>query len=411
MQERDGAKSVKDLKVPQKALGKRGFIIFLALMSAFPPLSTDLYLPALPLMTEYFQVPEYQVNLTLLLFFLVFAVTTLIWGPLSDKYGRKPVLLTGLVLYTLGSVLCAVALSNTQLIFYRCLQAAGGGAANTVATAIVKDEYHAQRRETILAIVQSMVVLAPAVAPVIGALLLRFTSWRGIFVVQALIGLVLFAASLVFKETLQEKTSGSVAQAMGRLIVVLKNPRFSVLLLIFSLLNVGLMAFIASSSYIYQNAYGLNSQVYSYYFAFNAVGCLLGPLVYLRLAAHFNRYQIINGGFMVLILSGTLICLFAGSAPWIFALVLLPATIVFGALRPPGTYLMLDQQKTDTGSAASLIGSAAMVMGSLGIVLVSLWMAHPVLSVGVIDITCGVLSGGLWLVLTKSRLLRSVRAK
>ncbi|MDR3270180.1 MAG: multidrug effflux MFS transporter [Peptococcaceae bacterium] len=403
--------SVRALKVAQNILGYRGLIAFLTLLSAFPAMSTDLYLPALPAMTHYFQASEYQINLSLTLFFIFFALSSLIWGPLSDQYGRKRILLAGMALYTGGAILCVLSLSNLQLVLCRCLQAAGGGAATTIATAIVKDEFQAKRRETILAMVQSMVVLAPAVAPVIGALLLRFTSWRGIFVTQAVFGVALFAGALVFTETLEDTAtnSGSVAQTMGRLVTVLRNPRFTALLIMLSLLNIGSMAFISGSSYIYQNFYGLSTQMFSFYFALNALVMMAGPLVYLRLAARFTRYRIVTSGFGVFIVSGLLVSLLHGLGPWIFALALLPASLAFIGLRPPGTYLMLNQQTADSGSAASLITSMAMISGSIGVTLISFGMDNPALAVGMIDLSLGVLCGGAWLCLTHSRFLRSIR--
>jgi DHA1 family bicyclomycin/chloramphenicol resistance-like MFS transporter len=168
--------------VTQRALGEKGLIVFLALLSAFVPLSTDLYLPALPGMARYFQVDESLTNLTLILFFGFYSLATLVWGPLSDKYGRRPILLVGLGVYALASGLCGLSASVYELMFFRVLQAIGGAAASAVSTAVVKDAYRGRRRETTLAVVQSMVVIAPAVAPVLGALLLEFTSWRGVFV-------------------------------------------------------------------------------------------------------------------------------------------------------------------------------------------------------------------------------------
>ena len=105
-------------------------IIFLALFSAFVPLSTDLCLPALPDMTTLFNVSEFTMNLTLILFFIFYSVATIIWGPLSDRYGRRPMLLVGLTIYMIGSILCGIANSAWEIIFFRILQAIGGGVAN-----------------------------------------------------------------------------------------------------------------------------------------------------------------------------------------------------------------------------------------------------------------------------------------
>ena len=192
----------------QPRLGKKGLVFFLAALTAFPVLSTDLYLPALPGMTAYFGVPEYQTNLTLTLFFVVFAVAVLVWGPLSDRYGRRPILLVGLACFVVGGALCAVASNVFQLMGFRILQALGTGAASTVATAIVKDVYEGRRREVIIAVIQTMIVISPAVAPVIGALILKFTSWRGAFVAQALLGLLVLAGAVAFRETLTRETHG-----------------------------------------------------------------------------------------------------------------------------------------------------------------------------------------------------------
>lgn len=395
-----------DVSTRQKYLGNKGLIAFLALLSAFVPLSTDLYLPALPTMTEYFHVQEFQINLTLILFFIFFSLGTLIWGPLSDKYGRRPVLLIGLAGYATASVLCAISLNVYHLILSRILQAAGGSVSSALATAIVKDMYQGRRRESILALVQSMVVISPAVAPVIGALLLKFTSWRGVFAAQAVLGVIAIAGAAAFQETLESKNGGSILHAIGRLGVVLKNPGFTFLLIIFSMANIASMAFITSSSYIYQDNFGLSSQAYSYFFTFNAAGMLLGPLIYMKLSARFKRFSIINVCFAVMTLSGILVYTLGRLGPWEFATMLLPATIVASCTRPPSTFLMLEQQKKDAGSASSLISSFATVMGSVGMIIVSLGLGNPAQVVGALNIIFGIVCGGLWLAVTKRPFLK-----
>jgi len=394
----------------QHYLGNRGLIVFLALLSAFVPLSIDLYLPALPTMTEYFHVHEYQTNLTLILFFIFFSIGTLIWGPLSDKYGRRPILIIGLIGYTIASALCSVSLNIYQLMLFRILQAVGGSAASAVATAIVKDVYQGKKRESILALVQSMVIISPVVAPVIGALLLTFTSWRGSFVIQAGLGLLVFAGAVAFRETLESKSEGSIVQTIGRLAVVFRNPGFSTLLIIFSMVSISTMAFISSSSYIYQETFRVSSQVYSYYFAFNAAGMLVGPLIYIKLSERFNKFSIINACFAIMILSGFLVYLLGGKfGPWVFAVVLLPSTIVGSCTRPPSTYLMLDQQQEDSGSASALMSSFTTVMGSIGMIIASFDLGDLVQVIGALNIIFGLLCGGLWLAATKMPFLSSVR--
>ena len=199
----------------QKYLGEKGLITLITILSAFVPLSIDLYLPALPGMAEYFKVSADLANLTLILFFVFFSAGTLLWGPLSDKYGRKPVLLTGLSIYSAASIACAVAPDIYLLITFRILQAIGGSGAFALATAMIRDVYDSKRRESILAMVQSMVLISPAAAPVLGALLLKFMSWRGVFIVLTFIGLLALTGSIALKETIERRNRGSVLLALG----------------------------------------------------------------------------------------------------------------------------------------------------------------------------------------------------
>ncbi len=381
----------------QKYLGRKGLVAFLAALTAFPALSTDLYLPALPGMTVYFGVPEYQTNLTLILFFLVYSVTSLVWGPLSDRYGRRPVLLVGLVIYVVAGFLCGMSSNVFQLMAFRILQAVGAAAASGTATAIVKDAYQGRRREVTIALIQSMVVLSPAVAPVIGALILRFTSWRGAFMAQAILGLVVLAGAIAFRETIAVRLTGNPLASLKRLGVVLRNRTFAYLLLNFSLLGTAGMAFIASSSYIYEETFGVSGQVYSYFFALYAVGMAVGAQVYVRLSRRFSRTSILMGCFAVSAASGILILFIGLLGPWPFILALLPSPVAFSCMRPPAVYLMLAQHEGDAGSVSALMGSTFTVMASLGMLVVSMNLWGRVELVGAITLGLAVLSGAMWL--------------
>ena len=374
----------------QKYLGDRGLIVLIALLSAFVPLSTDLYLPALPGMGDYFGVSASLTNLTLILFFLFFSLGLLFWGSLSDKYGRRPVLLVGLALYIAASAGCAASLAIWHLIAFRILQAVGGSAAAAVATAMVKDVYDGRKRESVLALVQSMVVISPAVAPILGAFMLPYTSWRGLFAVLALIGVVSMIGGLLLQETIPSRYTGTVAQSIRRLGTVLKNPNFTSLLIVFSLVSAASLAFVSASSYIYQEEFGLSEQSYSFYFALNAVGLIAGPLLYLWLSRHISRRTIVTSGFTAVIGGGLLVCFFGNMGPLIFALALFPASLMGSSVRPLGAFLMLDQQKEDTGSASALINCSGLVFGSAGMVLVFLNGSDLVFSLGAINVAVGV---------------------
>jgi len=397
-----------EISTTQKYLKNKGLVALLGLLSAFVPLSTDIYLPALPKMTKYFQVHQSLINLTLIVFFIFFGVGTLFWGPLSDKYGRKPILLTGLITYSIACILCATSVNVYVLIISRALQAFGGSAATATATAIVKDVYSGRKRESVLALVQSMVVISPAVAPVFGAFLMKITSWRGIFVSQTAIGVIGFICALMFQETNINKSLRSVIKTIGRLGSVLKNQNFTFLLIIFSMNSIAFMAFISASSYIYQNTFNLSSEVYSYYFTFNAMAMLLGPYIYIRLIAHFKRNIIINICYVVMIISGLMILIFGSYRPWLFATILFPCTIAGSAMRPPSTFLMLEQQKSDTGSASSLMSFSASMMGCIGMMVVSFVGSALTAVVGGLYFILGIICGCLWFQISKKPHLKRI---
>jgi DHA1 family bicyclomycin/chloramphenicol resistance-like MFS transporter len=382
--------------IKQKYLGAYGLIIFIALLSAFIPLSTDLYLPALPGMSDTFGMSASRINLTLTTFFIFYALGTLVWGPLSDHYGRKPILLAGMGLYSIASVLCALMPSLDGLILCRIFQAIGGSAAGAVATAVVKDVYSGKRRESVLAIVQSMVLISPAVAPVLGAFLLNVMSWRGIFWVLTLIGIVAFAGSLLFEETIPQYSSGILLQNMRRIVRVLHNRRFTTLLALFSLGPVASMAFIASSTYIYQENFQLSSQMYSLYFSLNALGMIAGPMIYLWFSRRFQAINIIGACFATIAVSGLLICVLGSVQPWIFTLCILPGATANSCMRPPSTNLMLEQHEGDTGTLSSLMGCTGLMMGSFGIQLISLQWSNRIIALGTIMLIVAFISLLAW---------------
>jgi DHA1 family bicyclomycin/chloramphenicol resistance-like MFS transporter len=303
----------------------------------------------------------------------------------------------GLSTYTLGGVLCAVASNIYLLMAFRVLQALGTGAAVATATAIVKDVYEGRRREITLAIVQTMTVLSPAIAPVVGALVLRLTSWRGAFATQAVLGFLVLGGTIAFTETVGARLTGNPLASLKRLGVVLTNRAFAYLLLNFSLLAMAGLAFIASSSYIYEVTFGVSSQVYSYFFALFAAGLAVGAPIYVWLSRRFERTSIITFSLVIAAASGLLILLVGPRGPWPLILTLLPLAFSISCTRPPTTYVLLAQHEGDAGSVSALIAASNMVMGSIGMIVVSLELWGRVELIGALTLGLALVSLGLWL--------------
>lgn len=386
---------------PAYSLGRKALIIYLAFLSAFTPLSTDLFLPALPIMAEYFQATPGLTNMTLMGFMFFFALSMLVWGPLSDKYGRRPVILSGLALYLASSVLCALSTDIWMLIAGRVVQAVGSGAVSAVAMAITKDVFKGRTMENVLTTIQTMMLIAPMIAPVLGGFLLAFTSWRGIFWAFVACGALAWLGMLPLRESLEHPTEGPALKSLGRIIFVLGHGRFSALLVIFSIAGMPIMVFLATSAYVYQQNFGVSPQLYSAFFCANALASVLGPTLYPRVLRELPQNGLIITCFAVIAAGAALLLIFGHAGPYRFAALMLPITFCSTAIRPPSTIILMTQLDSDTGTVASLIGSAAVFCGSFAMLASGLW-ADPISSTATISLFSGLVCLAGWIVLGRS---------
>ena len=401
-------KEKNDLSIKQKILGNKGFIIFIGFLSAFVPMSTDLYLPALPKMITTFHTTEQILNLTITFFFIFYAIGMLFWGPLSDKYGRKRILLIGMITYCIGSFLCACSNSVEALVISRIIQALGSGSAVSVSTAMMKDVYTGKKLVAMLAVVQSIAMITPVIAPVIGSFILRYTSWHGIFWTLTAVSILAIIGGLLLEETLLNYSTQKITQVFGNLKTVSKNPGFSLLVFIFSITTLPMMAYITMSSYIYIDGFKVPDQIYSYFYACTAVFLIIGPMLYVKLSKKFNSNKIITIDFIVLILSGILLITVGDKSPYIFALSLIPAMLCGNMLRPPSTNLMLAQQNDNIGSASSLISFFNTIMGSVGMFLITLKFGNKIATIGFMYLIVAIISLILWILLHKKTFIKQI---
>lgn len=369
---------IKTSSRKQKNIGLIGIITLVTLVNMIIPLSTDLYLPAMPSMIVIFQTSQTLINMTLSLFFLFLGIGTLVCGPLSDKYGRKPVLLLGNLLYIISSFACAVSENINLLILFRIFQAIGAGACVAVTMAIVKDCFYGKLRDKILALIQTVSVLAPIVAPVLGAFVLKYTTWNMLFVILAIFAIIFFVLSCLYTETLTKnnRTTENILNSLGRLIVVCKNVKFTYLLIIFSLLAAPFMGYLTIASYIYIDMFGLSKQGFSYYFAINALLSVAGPIIYVKMLNKISSKNFAILSFVIVLFFSLLLLVIGDKSALIFFLLFIPIAIGFSSTRPLCASILFKQQKQDSGSVSSLISSGNTLFGCVGMFCVSI----PVLS-------------------------------
>ncbi len=383
------------------------FLLLLALLSAFPPLSTDMYLPAIPLLQKTWQQPLTVVNLTLVGFFVSYCMFLLFYGPLSDRFGRRPTLLVGIGIFILGSVLCALSNNVITLIVFRVIQAAGAASASVLALAISKDVYRGHERERILAYIGMIMALAPMLAPVFGGWLLTWFSWRWVFVIQATIGSVAWIGVLRMPETLKKRSATGVLQTAGIYLELLRNRRYLGFALLMSIIVLPHFAFIAGSADIYITRLGLSEQTFGYFFALNAAAIMMGSFACTRLLHRVGSNAVLTTGFAGILIGGG--CMFISPLPGAWALAL-PMTVIsfsFGLSRPPSNNLVLEQVDHHAGAASSLLIFIYFMLGAGAMWLISLNWADKILVIGFLGAVSGGIMLGLWLLLSKTAIGRA----
>ncbi len=364
--------------------------LLLTLLTAFPALSTDMYLPALPHLQEAWGISLIQANASLAAFFACFSFFLLVHGPLSDRIGRRPVLICGVSLYIVGSLLCAASGSIGWLVGARLVQATGAAAASSLAMALAKDLYQGVKRQKVLAYMGVLIPLCPMVAPMLGGWMMAFASWRWIFICQGVAALAALYGSVRLKEPSAERTSGGVRAVAGRYLVVARNRRFLTYVFAFSFMGIGFFAFIAGSPDIYIRGFGVSEQSYGLYFGLNALGMMAGSLFCSRLCVGYSPAGILRVSLLGLAVSGAVMFLAASPVPLSFTLPMLASTFFLGMSRPVSTHLVLEQVETDVGAASSVLTFSLYMSGALAMAFISLdWASKPLV------IACMAVLGGL----------------
>lgn len=384
------------------APSRLSLVLVLGSLTALGPLTVDLYLPALPQVGADLHVSQAVTQLTLTAFMIGTAVGQLAIGPLSDTLGRRRPLLTGLTVYAVASAVCALAPDPAVLIGMRLIQGLAGAAGIVIARAVVRDLYDGLAAARLLSSLMLVSGTAPILAPVLGAQLLRLTSWRGVFVTLTLLGLAILAATAaLLTETLPatHRRHGGLPTTLRTMRDLLRDRRFTGYLLTGSLGFAALFAYIAGSSFTLQRLYGASPQTYSLLFALNSTGMVAtGRLNGKLLLGRFPSHRVLATGLAVLGTAGAALVLLVTTThaglPWIATALFLTACPI-GMILPTTTALCLQRAPHAAGSASALLGTAQFLMGALAPALAGLGnqtaalpMAASVLGLALAAIGC-----------------------
>jgi len=380
-------------------------VLFLSLLAAFPPLATDMYLPAIPTLVRIWDQPLSMVNLTLVLFFVVYCIFILIYGPLSDKYGRRPPLMSGILIYIFSCFLCAASFNVYFLIIARMLQAAGAASASSIALAIAKDRLPSHKREKVLSYIAVIIALAPMLAPMIGSLVMVWFSWQWIFILQAVWGIIALSGVFFMEESNLNPADISFRELTTGFSRILRNRNFSFLMACFSILSLPLFAFIASSSFIYITCFNVSETGFAVYFGMNAIFLMAGSYTCARFGSRIGTIRMITLGILGGIAGGILLLFKIASGPMQIMIPMAIISFAFGMSRPPSNNLMLEQVSKNTGTASSLMIFSYFITGAVSMAVVSLEWPDKVFYLGALASLGGVTAFILWHYVKSERII------
>jgi len=349
-----------------------GFTIILGVLAAMLPLSIDMGLPAFPAIGISLNASPAAVGLTLSLFMAGYATSQLVFGPFSDRYGRKPILLIGCGLFAFASVGCAIAPSINALVAWRFFQGAGAGVGMTLMLAMVHDLFEGATAGTQLSYINLVINIAPIIAPTIGGGVLAIANWRAIYGLLAVVGLILMLAIAIgFDESIKSLDVNALKphRLIGNYLRVLSN-RVCIAYALVNALSFGCMfAYVAGSSLVMLNVLGISTTTYGLVFASTAISILAGSFLSGLLNSRgVPSAQLLGFGLVIAATSAMALVLVSvtGAAQLVTLLPLLIInTFCYGIIAPNAIHAALDSVEDIAGSAAAVIGFLDMLGGAL----------------------------------------------
>ena len=363
---------------------------FLGLMTAIAPLSTDMYLPALPEVQADFGVSTSLVQMTLTMTTLGMALGQILAGPMSDFLGRRRPLFIGMLVFIGATLGCVLAEAIHLFLFFRFCAGFAGASGIVIARAIARDVCEGAELTRFFAVLMMINGFAPIIAPVIGGQILLFANWRAAFVLLTIIGVFLAGATLIYQETLpQEARSANMTDSLKKFPTLLRNRYFLGHCLLQCFVFGAFFSYLSGSSFVFQNIYAVSPQGYSIIFAVIGAGLLLAGILPARLAGRVPDIVMLKYSVLVPLFGSVLLLAgFCFSAPLAVILVVLFLTIVPLSVMGTASFsLALSRQGENAGSASALIGCFSMLLGACMMPLVGIAGDHTAIPMGIVMLT------------------------
>lgn len=374
------------------------WLLTLGALAAFAPMAIDMYLPAFPAIARDLRTDSGQVQLTMAACFLGFAIGQLLYGPLSDRFGRKPPLYAGIGLFVLASAGCALASSIESLIVLRFLQAFGGCAGMVIGRAIVRDRFQANEAARLFSLLILVMGLAPILAPLFGGLLLSVASWRAIFIALLVFGLLCGIASWrVLSETLppdRRQSLHPVALARG-FAEILRHREFYGHVLVGGFAHAGMFAYITSSSFVFIEHFQIAPGHFGWLFGANAAGLIAMSQLNRQLLKTRSTSQLLNAGNRLALVMGAALLLAASLAPQHLLLVAAPLfgfVASLGITLPNASANALAPFGLRAGTASALMGTLQFLFATAAATLISGLPAEGPLMMATVVAVCATCS-------------------
>jgi DHA1 family bicyclomycin/chloramphenicol resistance-like MFS transporter len=364
-------------------------IVVLAALAAFGPLSLDSYLPGLPSLTRDLHATASAGQLTITACMLGLGVGQLIAGPLSDARGRRGTLLTGIVAYSVASAACALAPSVAFLVIARLVEGMAGGFGIVIGRAIVRDLTGGVTAARTFALLMGIGGVVPVCAPLIGGQLLLVTSWRGVFILLAALGIPLvIATAAILPETLEltDRHTGGLRSTVGTFGGLVRDRSYSPYALAFALSFASMFAYIAGSSFVLEDIYGISPQLFSLIFAANSAGLIALSLVSGRLVEHIGPARLLRRGLYGTFLSSmcALVVVLAHAPLGLLLASFFVLLAANGIVLPNGTAAAMGGARRSLGAASALLGLSQFGLGALVAPLVGLAGSHDAVPMAIV---------------------------